>query len=298
MVDWTRLNGQKLCINHTQVKATWFCTQCNSYRCPKCVVTQKEGKILPVPLCSKCNIPCQSVVQPVPEPAQEKSFIHHMLEDAFLYPFQGHGVLMVLLGWILLIMMESWRDVNAYAAMGTLVGWAYFGPLLMEIMNSSSRGDKGIADWVDPVNLWEEVLEPLLYLVVTIGLSFAPAILYGLISPEKTFSSSLMFILLLPGLFYFPMASLGVFVTQNLSYCLPNIVLPSITRTLPAYLLSASFFALAVFIRLFDWIVIGGSLNHALMISLSLPSAYLLIVSMRIMGLFYLHHKDQLNFEG
>ncbi len=99
------------------------------------------------------------------------------------------------------------------------------------------------------------------------------------------------------GMFYFPMALLGVVILGNLSGANPMRVIPSIVRTLPSYALVGAV-AVALSFAL-SWMSERLSESDSIIVIMGATTAltlYFVTVHARLLGLFYRQESEKLDW--
>src|SRR6266487_1157107 len=86
--------GQAFCKFHQKTPARFLCNHCQKYFCDLCVTTRNVGGVMGK-YCRACGTKCTPVQVNVTRGAGEKVF-YARLPGAFLYPFRGFGVLILI----------------------------------------------------------------------------------------------------------------------------------------------------------------------------------------------------------
>jgi len=230
---------------------------------------------------------------------------------AFVYPFQSLGNALTFIGLSLLCLLGFGLSLMPggflfYMASFTIYGWfcAYY----MSVVTDTSAGSAALPGIRLEGGWWDDVLRPGLLFILAQVIVFGPAL-------------SLIFFAdaLWPGVIYFacalflwPMMILLLSLSDVSALVRLDLIALTILRSLPAYLLitfllvvvTATEYVLPMLILL----TANGTLNLKLPAILEAPplafavirelfSFYLATVSMRLIGLYYLHFKHKFAFE-
>lgn len=226
--------------------------------------------------------------------ARRGSFFE-LLPGAFLYPFTGAGVTMLVLGFFFFGFLKVLSFTLMGKALG-IFGAGYFTAWLFKIANESALGKKEVSGWPDFTDVFSDIIEPLKCTLVTTLISFGPAIVCLLLG---VFTQPLFFLLAIPaglaGAIYYPMALLATALHTRLALC-PGVIFGSIARTLGPYtaacfvfVLSGVVFSLGMLVLDVMLPILGSVLGFGF-------SMYLAVVEMRILGLLYYTNKERLDW--
>jgi pSer/pThr/pTyr-binding forkhead associated (FHA) protein len=83
--------GSQNCKFHPKTPGRFYCNKCVRYFCEICVTSRGQHKY-----CRHCGAECVAVQVQIARPAPEKGFFRR-LPGAFVYPFKGFGVMMLIL---------------------------------------------------------------------------------------------------------------------------------------------------------------------------------------------------------
>jgi len=230
---------------------------------------------------------------------------------AFVYPFQSLGNILTFLGLSLLALAGFGVSllpggIMLFLASITIYGWfcAYY----MSVVIDTAAGSANLPGIRLDGGWWEDVLRPALLFILAQVIVFGPtlAIMVFMDAPW-------------PGLGYFacalflwPMMILLLSLSDLSALFRIDLIAVTVLRTLPAYLLitglliivTATEYVLPMLILLIS----NGTVNLKLPAFLEAPpiafavvrellSFYLATVSMRLIGLYYLHFKHKFAFE-
>ncbi len=235
---------------------------------------------------------------------------YQQLGEVFIYPVTGRGKYIILGFVVLLAIMYSVRLILksvlgmtgmyvgiAFIGIGAILGM-YFCCYMLKVVGSSAGGEDDPPDWPDVSDPWGDLVHPLLLMLSSVVLAFAPAILcrllghyYGL--PHM---QTLMWCFIVGGLLYLPMELLAVSLMESVAGLNPIVVVSSIFRVGAPYLVACLMMVLVFVLGVltFQYIfphvpVLGGVLAPGLIM-------YLLMAQMRILGLIYRYHEDRLGW--
>jgi hypothetical protein len=296
--------GQAFCKFHQNSPAGFFCNHCQKYFCNLCVTTREVGG-LAGRFCRTCGAECVPVQVNVARGAGKKGF-YARLPGAFIYPFRGAGVLILVCATIAFSALSfiSGELFGICAAVG------FYGLLFLFMQNiiHTTASDENEAPGFPRVG---DLGGAAFQLGATILSSFGPAIglaaarFFKVEIPGEAIIAAVIF-----GCFYFPMAFLAVAMKDSVLAANPLVVVPAILKIPWEYLVTCillmSVFGLRKLGDMTSGVAKGVSLHTRDMsvpfIALGVQAAwafasiYLLAVSMRILGLLYITKKEKLGF--
>jgi len=302
-----------------------MCPQCQHYFCELCVNTRGLQKF-----CRACGAECAPVQVQVQLPPPPKGF-YARLPAAFVFPFRGSGVLVLIVGTILLAAFKAGGGMGNFGLRnsagsafrgGLSFGWwglmaravvlGYLFSYMQNIIHSTAIDEGEMPSLPDVSNFWEDILLPCLQLIGLTLISFAPAIAVAcwVIATAQESAGPLLTSAFVLGCLYFPMAFLAVAMLDTVAAANPLQVIPSIFRVPLEYLVAVAALAGVLGIRaLGDFALLHffpkGLATHSIprLFELfaaqafwSLASLYLLTVSMRILGLLYVTRREKLHW--
>lgn len=297
--------GNNKCKTHTRTSARFRCPQCNHYFCELCV-NARSGQGDAKRYCRACASECIPLKVEGPKTAAPKSF-YSRVPGAFLYPFRGNGVLL-LIGVTILFAVLRFLTLGIIGILMMIVATGYLFSFMQTIIHSTVAGDETMPDMPG----LDELGSACWAMVGTVLISFWPAILLGILSewfdmpiPDWVIDAALAL-----GALYFPMAFLAVAMKDTVLAANPLVVLPAIFKMPFAYLTAAIILAIVFAGRSFgDWVMerlgeqvfktrsVGEMVTIiGLRMVWSLIGMYLLTVSMRILGLLYVSYKTRLGW--
>ena len=214
------------------------------------------------------------------------------IPGCFAYPVKHGGLMRLIFGAVVL-----W--VGALAAMygargliltGPILG--YFATYLLDIANESGDGKDEIPNWP---SFDFELAANFTMLNLTILLSVLPV---GLYLAAMYFYSLPFEYLIIPiyfSAFFLPMAMIRVCMIQSLEGVLPLPVLTSICKVPTAYFGLCLVMTALLLIQVVV-VVLCGLIPYAGMFLNALVSFYFMILSMRVLGLFYFIQRERLDW--
>lgn len=296
------------CKFHPKTLARWLCPHCNRTFCDLCV-SSRQTSAGQQKTCRSCGVPVNQLHISVSAPMTKGFFAR--LPGAFIYPFKGFGVA------ILILAAAVFGAVDYLVNIGFLVGpfaWViragFYGFLFLFMQNiiHTTASDEN-----EPLGFpnVSEVFGAAFQLGATIMLSFGPAI--GLLLArlfDAPVPGAAIIAAVVLGCLYFPMAFLAVAMKDSVMAANPLVVFPAILKMPLEYLVST-----ILLMSVFGLRQVGHMLSSAagdvslstrdmsvLVIALgvqavwALVSIYLLTVNMRILGLLYITKKDKLEW--
>ncbi|MBL9173079.1 MAG: DUF4339 domain-containing protein [Verrucomicrobiales bacterium] len=236
-----------------------------------------------------------------------------LLWGSLSYPFQGNGPILLVAGTLFFAFLAV---LTRY---GTLFGWipylmasGYFLTTLQGIVQSTGNGDASPPTWPDITHWVGDLLVPCLKWVGSLAVAFGPAYLCfrmvssmgGDFAESGEFASREQALwlgaalgLFLLGVVYFPMAILGVAMSDSLGALSPTFVARSIAAVPGPYAAVVAMLLALLFVQ-------GGI--HAMMRRVPIPmldhltgafiSLYFGFVQARILGVLYRSQRDRLGW--
>lgn len=207
------------------------------------------------------------------------------IPTAFSYPLQGHGAYMIA-GGVLFSLLASFLGL----LFGILTG-VYIGAYLMKIISESADGEDELPAWLD-LEFWDdEIVRPYLFMLGIVMVAYLPALLYThhvsfIMSPNYGWLG----VLLLGGALYAPMGLATTSVLKTPTALNPLLIIQSIAKIPRDYAIVCGVFLVAIGV---SWITLGGWLGALFG---KLLGFYLLMVSMRLLGLLCRSHEARLGW--
>jgi pSer/pThr/pTyr-binding forkhead associated (FHA) protein len=283
------------CPAHPGATPAYACPRCRVMRCEACVQTRllrgKERKV-----CRACGSICSSLFSPEAQGEPAPRGFASRVPQAFKYPLQGDGILLLAGGVVFILILDLLTRFSGL--LGLLVGLGgsgYLATYYQRILVSSAQGETEMPTWPDFTD-FTELLMPLGQCAATVLISFGPAILLFAFASQET--SVAGWAALVAGCVYFPMAFTAVAMADSVGALNPLVVIPSILRIPVDYSLSVILLVGLFLLEEFGTALLGTAIPIPLLPGLisSFAGLYLLCVMLRLMGLLYLVHKDDLGW--
>ena len=173
---------------------------------------------------------------------------------------------------------------------GMLAG-GYVGAYLMKIISESADGEDALPAWLD-LEFWDdEIVRPYALMLGVVIMSYLPALLYThhvsfIMSPNYVWLGALLVL----GSLYAPMGLATASVLQTLHALNPLLVIQSVAKLPRDYAIVCGLFLIAVGV---SYVNMGGWMGALLG---KLIGFYLLMVSMRLLGLLCRSHEAHLGW--
>jgi hypothetical protein len=283
-----------------------------------CVLTRTVGAI-PGKHCRTCGAACVAVRPHLAKAAASKGFFDR-LPDAFAYPFRGNGFMLLIAGAFLYFLLQVgqimmtgptyWMKVAGVIVQIFLGGYLF--AYAQTIIQTTAVQDQELPQLTGVSSFWEDVLLPFLQMLGLMVACFSPA-LVALVAtaasgqPALAVAAIPLFVL---GFIYLPMGFLAVVILDTLKALNPLVIVPSILRVPLAYVVTLVLLAGVYGIRFGGDLVIAWAFQEGfstksmatlfLMLMVKafwcVAGFYLLVVTLRILGLLYVTKKDRLGW--
>jgi len=242
-------------------------------KCPACsaiirlpVAEQREMSAAEAPPGPEAGLRLQDLPPPTLEPApappltelpggrlefveERAATFWDVIPQAFTYPLIGDG----LGAWLGGVMLFALAECIVWLArffplrqFGFAIGVAVYIFLtafvlgyLLDVITHSARGEPGLPEWPDITDCWDDAIRPLLLVFALSVISFAPCLIYMAVRWEEV-NWSLVHVLAVCGLLYWPMALLCVALTDDVAGLIPVIVLRAIFSLPVRYLVTCA----------------------------------------------------------
>lgn len=197
-------------------------------------------------------------------------------------------------GAILSLVADLASLAPVVGGVASLLLFGYFCAVYFKIIESSAVGGKEAPEYPELSNIMEDIIWPMLQIVIVILVSFGPAWGY-LIYAGKDAHAGMAFALTGLGILYAPMAMLAVVILGHMGALSPHIVLPAIFRAgwlyLAAVLLLLVIYGLQGVVANFlaGWFIIK-------FLILAFVSMYCLMANGRALGLIFRDRREELNW--
>ena len=289
------------CKSHPRTMARFHCPQCQVSFCELCVNTRQTGNTS-TKFCRTCGAACAPlVVRPAAKAAAQPSYPGRV-GDAFFYPFNRDGLVLLVTGTIFLCIINAALYLCRFAfCIGGLAmiflsiyGIGYFTSFYRRIITATAAGEEAMPDWPDVTDFSGDILAPFGQFIGTIIASFLPAIVVSWfmlkLGPGAV---AVLVVTLIGGATYFPMAFLAVSMFDSVVATNPLTVIPAIAKIPFQYLLTTVIFMVALVVKWSGDMYLPRFLPVPLLPSIlsSFIGLYLLTVLMRILGVLYRDNK-------
>lgn len=240
-------------------------------------------------------------------PAPPQSFIGE-LPDAFGYPFRGEAYVCIIIVVVLGLLQYLIPGFLGFlgAVIGLVIG-CYLILLWQQIIQTTIAGQDQFPDLPQVSLDWKENLSLYLRYVALTWVCFGLVFVYYYAKMwDPTIPAWLAAFGYGFGCLYFPMALLAFIMTDSLAVLSPIFIIRSICRKFPDYLLLVGLFAAALgaahlLAPLVNPAMESGQAQTISRLRRAVVSAvggavylYFCFVWMRLLGLFYRHHRDRL----
>jgi hypothetical protein len=290
------------CKHHPRSAGRHYCPQCRKFYCDLCVNSRPTGAVQQK-FCRHCGSACvKAHVQPL-RPVAPQSFYKRM-PGAFLYPFRGTGLLMLIASTVVLsviqMVMFGW-----FSILLVIAAFGYLFSYMQNIIHATANEEEQMPELPG----FDDVFGGAFRLAVTTLASFGLPIALALIAffSEAEIPAMAIIATTVFGCLYFPMAFLAVAMKDSALAANPLVVVPAILKVPLGYLLTAIVVVGVYAVREVGDVVTAAvsrasfhTRDMSTMFSSfglravwALISVYLLVVSMRILGLLYVTNKQK-----
>jgi hypothetical protein len=216
-----------------------------------------------------------------------------MLKDIFTYAYRGSGKYILICCIVLSVIAEIVSLAPLFGAIAGILLSGYFSAVYFQMIQSTATGNDEAPQFPEMANIFEDIIWPMLQIMVVILVSFGPLFVYIIAADES--KALISWALLAFGVVYFPMAMLAVVVLGRTSVVSPHIVIPAIIRA--GWLHWVSVFMLIFLYVLSN--IIENIFSDSLIIGTLVMSAvgsYTLMTQARILGVLYRERQDELGW--
>jgi pSer/pThr/pTyr-binding forkhead associated (FHA) protein len=280
------------CVNHPSVSAIAVCKKCGTRACNDCTKKQKVGRKV-MHFCPRCGGACTDlgeVAKAAAVDATRTKTFGQAVGRAFGYPFRGNGIIILICGTIFFGFIDFFRLGLLSWSMRVLL-WGYLFAFMQRIVVTSAQGEDDPPEFPEISDYHEDVVVPFRQLFLTLALSVAPAI------AAFVYLGSLagQFALIL-GALYFPMALLGVAMSDSYGALNPVFVLSSVVKCFGQYLAACFVFSGLMF--LYYQVEFDSEIDIPIFGFFIFWFVFLvfLMIGMRILGMLYYLNKKKLGW--
>ncbi|MBF0320334.1 MAG: DUF4013 domain-containing protein [Nitrospirae bacterium] len=227
------------------------------------------------------------------------------IPGVFIYPLLGQGK------WVLIAGALFFIIAGVIPFMGVLIKVILIGYMcafMMKIITTSSCGEKALPDWPEFTNFIDDIIRPAFMVLAVFIVSNLPVIAYvvsysafgdGFLSFDADMGNPIIypaiFIFIVAGMLYFPMAVLAVSMTNTFGAVSPHIVIPSIFRVPVEYLMLCGVLLAIYLVKVAVGWVVG--IPYVGPIISMFVTFYFYAVEMRLVGLLYYSEKERLGWD-
>ncbi|MBN2190051.1 MAG: DUF4013 domain-containing protein [Candidatus Aureabacteria bacterium] len=237
------------CVNHSNKGTAWKCERCGSEWCDDCIkrIKVKAATACVCPKCGQMCLPCGRTKTDDTEKSDVPSKSLSRIFEAFLAPFRGAGILVLIFGTFLLIGADFLLKFGCiFLIVGVLVYFMVYS-YVMQVISSVAAGGNRLPFWSFE-DMWSDAVEPGFRFVGIIFAAYFPSLLVFIVcgrsflAQTPTLLAVLGFIpgivLALLGTFCLPMMLLIGAVTENIFQAVnPLKVIAAIFRSFLAYMI-------------------------------------------------------------
>jgi hypothetical protein len=295
------VSGPRSCKFHPKSPARFLCRKCNQGFCDFCVSVREVGKEKKK-LCRICGVDL------VPLHVQVVREVHRgffaSLPGAFIYPFRGMGSVVLVLATVL-IAGQGFLGFSPTMLIARFAIYGFIFLFLQNIIFGTAADESEALSLPEMSGVGGAALNLLGTFLVSFWLAFGLLIarFSGIDIPVGLIIAAGVL-----GCLYYPMAFLVVAIKDSVLAGNPLVVIPSIMKVPVQYVVTAMFCVMVFGIFLLGSAIssIAGGISMAttdmtqfflalgVKVAWSLLSVYLLIVTVRILGLFYNANKEEL----
>ena len=292
--------GSGPCKHHPKIPGRHFCSQCQLYFCDACVTTRAKQKF-----CRHCGTECVPVQVRIQGPTAAKGFFARF-PTAFIYPFRGSGLLVLLVSTFVLALMDMLGHLwFLFSFFLRIIVYGYLFSFMQNIIHATANEEEQMPDLPG----FDDVLGGAFRLAATVVICFALPIAFIVLKFFEVIDvpASALIATMVLGCLYFPMAFLAVAMKDTALAANPLVVVPAIFKVPLGYLVTTTIVIGLYAVRQFGDVaaMVAVSTSHAtknmsvlfetlgLRAVWCLVSVYLLTVSMRILGLLYVTNKQK-----
>ena len=295
------VRGERFCKFHPKSPARFLCHKCNRTYCDACIqLMPVDGSA--VPTCRACGMEL-APFQFWQAPARG---YYAKLPGAFLYPFKGAGILILLCATIAFAAL-SFISGGIFEIFIRVVLYGFVFLFMQNIIFTTTSDEKETLCFPEVSSLFGAAFQ----LAGTVVASFWLAIGLGIAKfYEVEIPSEAILASVILGGIYFPMALLVVAMKESVLAANPLVVIPAMLKVPLKYSVTVVLMLGVFGIRQLGSLVSHGAGTVALrttdknmflaavgiQAAWALLSVYLLTVTMRILGLFYNASKQKLGW--
>lgn len=297
------VEGPAHCKYHPRSPAAWMCPQCRLDFCDLCV-SSRPGGSRSGKFCRRCSSECVArVIHIVPTNILEGNFFAK-LPGAFLYPFKGNGLYLLLVGAVCYAVMDM---AGSFLWRLKIIVLGYLFAYLQKIIHASAQGEAENPGWPDFGDIWSDIVLPFTQLLGCFAMCLGPAL--GLIfwcfdwsqvlsGTADPWMLGLVALTALVGAATLPMAVLAVAMFDTLAALNPFVIFPAMLKVPVEYLVVLTVTGAIVMVQIGKLYLLKLAIPLPLVPSLlgSMISFYLMMVEVRMLGLMYRAKRHELGW--
>lgn len=300
------------CSTHNLLPAVMECSMCGKSLCKNCVKAIEEQEQITF-VCAYCGgIAISPFGTTAKSDEKKNSFLGDVL-GVFIYPSKGSGLFALFSAGILFIFAEimflyamqiprlgihSSRFLGLAIAV-LLLAVIFIFKYFTTVVQESSKGRTMPPSWADVELLdFDANFLEIFQAALATAASFSLPLLYYLINKQFDWAFYLLFA---ASLFYFPMAFLNACYYERLESLNPVPILRSIANTFSDYfviILIFYFITASLISTQYMLMTAGRQVNGYIWVRIlhRFVSLYLFLSMMHLIGIFYFHNKEKLNW--
>jgi hypothetical protein len=279
------------CATHLSSPAVATCSRCNKDLCLACVRKEKVGPKT-FDFCVFCGGKCVPYGQPQTTAAPVRRTFSQMVGASFGYPFKGNGLILLLSGTLFFAFLDFITSSRAIVLVSLpvllvkIITYGYLFGFMQKIVSATADGDDEPPGWPDVSEIYQDIFQPFFLFLMTFVVAFGPALLVMSVAP---LAGNLLMIF---GIFFYPMGLLAVCMADSVSGLNPLVVISAILKMPGAYTVACIFFGALVALRT---IIPEGIPDIPMVKPLILEGfgLYLIMIEMRVLGALYYTHKEK-----
>lgn len=219
----------------------------------------------------------------------------NILKDILTYAYRGGGKYVLIVCVVLSVVAKLASIAPLVGPLAGILLSGYFCATYFQMIQSSATGGREAPEFPDTANLFEDIIWPMLQIVVVGLVSFGPFIGYSIWAGDERLNPLIGYGLLGGGVIYFPMAMLAVVVLGYTGALSPHIVIPAIFRGGWLYWVGVFMLCLLYIARSMIESALSGNLVLGTLV-ISLVGAYTLMTNARILGVVYRERQEELGW--
>lgn len=159
------------------------------------------------------------------------------LKDAATYPWREEGWAVLIPGVVMAVVLTIGSLAPLIGVVAAVFFIGYLGKLYLEIISSTINGSNSLPAWPEVTSWSDDISSTARQIVGAALISYAPSLLYQLMTGPETRNETIVFLLNGLAQFYYPMACVSLVMDSGFLAAMPHKVLPAIFRSMPGYFL-------------------------------------------------------------